>query len=190
MLALFPLFFAFRSLPNYFAIAPWIAFYAATQVYRLDGVKRAGPAWVRWLTDRFDALAGLVMPRLQPVALLLPPEGEGRRGDEDRRPRPASAAGCPCTPCGESAPRSASERAAAGRSRAEAGCEEARQTGSTGRTTPPMQQEEQVEAVGDGERRLGAQRAGHQQAERRRRWPCRAARRSAQQSSEPLGRQP
>ena len=35
MLALFPLFFAFRSLPNYFAIAPWIAFYAATQVYRL-----------------------------------------------------------------------------------------------------------------------------------------------------------
>jgi Kef-type K+ transport system membrane component KefB len=83
---LLPLFFAFRSLPNYFAIAPWIAFYAATQVYRLDGVKRAGPAWVRWLTDRFDALAGLVTPRVQPATLLLPAEGERRRDQEDHRP--------------------------------------------------------------------------------------------------------
>src|SRR4029077_3232498 len=70
MLALFPLFFAFRSLPNYFAIAPWIAFYAATQVYRLEGDMRARPRWVRWLTDRFDMVARLFTPRIHPAALL------------------------------------------------------------------------------------------------------------------------
>jgi hypothetical protein len=86
MLALIPLFFAFRSLPNYFAIAPWIAFYAATQVYRQEGDMRARPRWVRWLTDRFDALAGLFTQRPQPVALLLPAEGERRRDEGDHRP--------------------------------------------------------------------------------------------------------
>jgi hypothetical protein len=33
LLALLPLYFAFRSQPNYFAIAPWLALYAANQVY-------------------------------------------------------------------------------------------------------------------------------------------------------------
>jgi len=35
LLALLPLYFAFRSQPNYFAIAPWLALYAANQVYAL-----------------------------------------------------------------------------------------------------------------------------------------------------------
>jgi hypothetical protein len=34
LLALAPLLFAFRSLPNYFGIAPWIALYAANMAYR------------------------------------------------------------------------------------------------------------------------------------------------------------
>ncbi len=34
LLALVPLLFAFRSLPNYFGIAPWIALYAANMAYR------------------------------------------------------------------------------------------------------------------------------------------------------------
>jgi uncharacterized membrane protein len=85
ILALIPLFFAFRSLPNYFAIAPWIAFYAATQVYRLEGDMRARPRWVRWLTDRFDALARLVTSP-SPQTALLPAEGERRRDEEDHRP--------------------------------------------------------------------------------------------------------
>src|SRR5574340_842953 len=34
LLALIPLLFAFRSLPNYFGIAPWIALYAANMAYR------------------------------------------------------------------------------------------------------------------------------------------------------------
>ncbi|MEO7003000.1 MAG: hypothetical protein ABI068_14385 [Ktedonobacterales bacterium] len=33
LLALIPLLFAFRSLPNYFAVAPWLALYAANMVY-------------------------------------------------------------------------------------------------------------------------------------------------------------
>lgn len=33
LLALVPLFFAYRSLPNYFAFAPWLALYAANQFY-------------------------------------------------------------------------------------------------------------------------------------------------------------
>jgi hypothetical protein len=95
MLALFPLFFAFRSLPNYFAIAPWIAFYAATQIYRVEGVMRARPAWVLWLTSRLDAIAGLVTPRLQPAALpsarvasdvLFPAKRDRRRDQKDQRP--------------------------------------------------------------------------------------------------------
>jgi uncharacterized membrane protein len=32
LLALMPLLFAFRSLPNYFAFAPWLALYAASQL--------------------------------------------------------------------------------------------------------------------------------------------------------------
>ncbi len=35
LLALLPLYFAFRSQPNYFAIAPWLALYAANRVYAL-----------------------------------------------------------------------------------------------------------------------------------------------------------
>ncbi len=34
LLALIPLLFAFRSLPNYFAFAPWLALYAASQLYK------------------------------------------------------------------------------------------------------------------------------------------------------------
>jgi uncharacterized membrane protein len=34
LLALVPLLFAFRSLPNYFGVAPWIALYAANIAYR------------------------------------------------------------------------------------------------------------------------------------------------------------
>jgi len=36
LLALIPLLFAFRSLPNYFGIAPWIALYAANIAYRAN----------------------------------------------------------------------------------------------------------------------------------------------------------
>jgi hypothetical protein len=48
LLALVPLLFAFRSLPNYFGVAPWIALYAANMAYRAHqhaqtfGARRAG----------------------------------------------------------------------------------------------------------------------------------------------------
>lgn len=44
LLALVPLLFAFRSLPNYFAIAPWLALYAANRAYMPRGPSRVPPA--------------------------------------------------------------------------------------------------------------------------------------------------
>ncbi len=41
LLALVPLLFAFRSLPNYFGIAPWIALYAANMAYRANLAARS-----------------------------------------------------------------------------------------------------------------------------------------------------
>ena len=41
LLALIPLFFAFRSLPNYFAVAPWLALYAVNMVYARQLAGRA-----------------------------------------------------------------------------------------------------------------------------------------------------
>ena len=41
LLALIPLLFAFRSLPNYFGVAPWIALYAANMAYRAHAGKQA-----------------------------------------------------------------------------------------------------------------------------------------------------
>lgn len=41
LLALIPLLFAFRSLPNYFGVAPWIALYAANLAYRANLAARA-----------------------------------------------------------------------------------------------------------------------------------------------------
>ncbi len=44
LLALLPLFFAFRSLPNYFAIAPWLALYAVNVLDTItDSSKQAAP---------------------------------------------------------------------------------------------------------------------------------------------------
>jgi putative flippase GtrA len=40
VLALLPMFFAFRSPPNYFAFAPWLALYAASRIY----ARRVSPA--------------------------------------------------------------------------------------------------------------------------------------------------
>src|SRR5579859_3094840 len=58
LLALVPLFFAYRSLPNYFAVAPWIALYAVNGLY---AVRRAAGA----VPDR----AALVsVPQLLPEA--------------------------------------------------------------------------------------------------------------------------
>lgn len=44
LLALIPLLFAFRSLPNYFGIAPWIALYAANIAYRASVHARSAVA--------------------------------------------------------------------------------------------------------------------------------------------------
>ncbi|HET9110097.1 MAG TPA: hypothetical protein VFN78_04650 [Ktedonobacterales bacterium] len=41
LLGLVPLLFAFRSLPNYFGVAPWIALYAANMAYRAYASKQA-----------------------------------------------------------------------------------------------------------------------------------------------------
>ena len=43
VLALLPLLFAFRSLPNYFAFAPWLALYAVNIRCRVDMVPRSSP---------------------------------------------------------------------------------------------------------------------------------------------------
>ena len=50
VLALLPLFFAFRSIPSYFAFAPWLALYAVQCSVEWKGRDKAGPSGLR--TDR------------------------------------------------------------------------------------------------------------------------------------------
>jgi hypothetical protein len=59
LLALVPLLFAFRSLPNYFGIAPWIALYAANMAYRAQSGARA-------IVGRRGASLLATRPRHQP----------------------------------------------------------------------------------------------------------------------------
>ena len=54
LLALVPLFFAFRSPPNYFAVAPWLALFALLWLQR-ERVER---------TERVDGAAPAVKPAM------------------------------------------------------------------------------------------------------------------------------
>ncbi|GEM_PF-4545 len=46
VLAVLPLFFAYRSLPDYFAFVPWLALYAANRRYCQVSTRRPAPHWL------------------------------------------------------------------------------------------------------------------------------------------------
>lgn len=94
-----PLFFAYRSLPDYFAFAPWLALYAASSIYRHQRNEAPFPLSdaVRSLTAGLAQKAGIATCALRPpmVALssaglaspaLLPLEAAGSSGENDHRP--------------------------------------------------------------------------------------------------------
>ena len=79
-LALVPLFFAFRSPPNYFAFLPWLALYAANRRYALTVSQATSPvvqAWeaalarmrrrLAWSQHHIEEHAGLRSVRHEPV---------------------------------------------------------------------------------------------------------------------------
>jgi hypothetical protein len=108
LLALIPMLFAFRSSPNYFAFAPWLALYAANRRYSAAGVVHT-PAWAARARQVWSGLVALLVPPMQhayawaglpagdalvqpgkPAAhrvgllqTLLPLEGQ-RRGDDEK----------------------------------------------------------------------------------------------------------
>ena len=92
----------------------------------------------------------------------------------------------PCVQASRASPRRARRTAAAAR-RGPAG----RAAGSAGMTTPPATRQDEQQQVGDGEHRLGAQRAGDEQRERRERGRAEDDR-DQRPSSDPAGsgRQP
>ncbi len=61
LLGLIPLIFAFRSLPNYFGVAPWIALYAANMAYRAYAGKQA-------LTMRLAGASRMGQPTRRPTS--------------------------------------------------------------------------------------------------------------------------
>ena len=118
----------------------------------------------------------------------------GRCGrGHDAGDRPPTRAGSPPGATGRPR-RRAGRRAAPGRARRTGAATTSGRSGAgqpvRGDHDAADRDEQQVEAVRDRERRLGAQRAGQQQAEGRERRPCRARAARRPRAATPAGRQP
>jgi hypothetical protein len=182
LLAVVPLFFAFRSAANYFAFVPWIALYAANCRYTANMGARQAPDWALRAQQLWERAVARLVPLIQHAyafaglpagdvlvapnrPALLPLEGQGgghqdhdSPAEEQQHARKWRApwAKCAAQRIGQrrrwERPRHQLQRAWQALYRQE---------------DIAHDQEQQEEAIGRRQRRLRAQRPSHQHAEAR-----------------------